>query len=50
MGEHALFTGMMALLLLGSFLVIALVMLWAPSRPFPFAEEDAEEAPRTSSE
>lgn len=53
MGEHFLFSLLMTLLLLGSFAIISLVMLWAPSTPFPMksdpaasaqVQEDSEEA------
>ena len=41
-GEHALLTGIMVTLILGAVLVISLVMLWAPSRPFPDAKKKAD--------
>jgi len=39
MGEHFLFTLLMTLVLLGAFTIISLVMLWAPSTPFPMKNE-----------
>ena len=39
-GEHALLTGIMVVVLMVAFLTIALVMLWAPSMPFPNRKED----------
>lgn len=41
MGEHFLFSLLMTLLLLGSFTIISLVMLWAPSTPFPMEKDPA---------
>ena len=42
-GEHALLTLIMVGVLVVSFLVVSLVMLWAPSLPFPNrrGEDDA---------
>ena len=45
MGEHFLFSLLMTLLLLGSFTIISLVMLWAPSTPFPMRKEPASPEP-----
>ena len=43
MGEHALLTGIMVVVLVGAFLTVSLVMLWAPSRPFPGHKEETDE-------
>ena len=45
-GEHALLTGIMVAVLLVSFLVIALVMFWAPSLPFPNRRDEEKETPK----
>ncbi len=49
-GEHSLITAIMVVLILGAFLTISLVMLWAPSRPFPGYNEDAKPRPKQSPE
>ena len=46
-GEHSLLTAIMVIVLLGAFLTISLVMLWAPSHPFPGHKEAADQ-PRPS--
>ena len=46
-GEHLIFTALMTLMLLGAFLVLSLVMFWAPSTPFP--GHDEEKARKTES-
>ena len=53
--EHALLTGIMILVILGAVVTISLVMLWAPSRPFPGYKGDAakprpEQNPKKKSE
>jgi len=45
-GEHALLTLIMTGVLLVSFLVVSLVMLWAPSMPFPNRKGGDEDAPK----
>ena len=50
MGEHAVFTGLMALMLLGAFLTISLVMFWAPSVPFPQMKAQKRQLPEAEEE
>ncbi len=47
-GEHSLITAIMVVLILGAFLTISLVMLWAPSRPFPSPKKESEPRPDQS--
>ncbi|CAN5876743.1 hypothetical protein BH24DEI2_BH24DEI2_21380 [soil metagenome] len=49
--EHALLTGIMIFVILSAVVTISLVMLWAPSRPFPGYKGDAAKpGPKQSTE